>query len=222
MADDTNPIFMRIRIKTGKGQTELSTVLYIKANVKPEGQSRTFRISERFVEAYRAQHPADEIVTLDLYKDGIDFLSAEAVAVHRPSPEYGRNHPILRYAYQFLDADKYIFAEPLWNLGVPAILKAYIDYISVTTVTFKYTAEGPVGLCAGKKAVNITTRGGEYSTGDFAAWEMGDRYLRTILGFLGVTDFTTISADGLDVIGQDVDALVEAATQKALNFAKEF
>lgn len=92
----------------------------------------------------------------------------------------------------------------------------------MTTVTFKYTAEGPVGLCTGKKAVNITTRGGEYSTGSFAAWEMGDRYLRTILGFLGVTDFTTISADGLDVIGQDVDALVEAATQKALNFAKQF
>lgn len=51
-------------------------------------------------------------------------------------------YPILKYAYQFLDADKYIIASPLWNLGIPAILKAYIDYICITGITFKYTSVG--------------------------------------------------------------------------------
>ena len=200
----------------------MNTVLYIKANAKPEGASRTFRISDPFIEAYKKINPDDKIITLDLYKDGINFLSEEGVMMHQPAPGEGRNHPILKYAYQFLEADKYVFAEPLWNLGIPAILKAYIDYISVNSITFEYTAEGPVGLCKGKKAVNITARGGEYSEGMFAQWEMGDKYLRTILGFLGITDFTTISADKLDMIGQDIEDIVGKAIEKANELANNF
>jgi len=200
----------------------MSTVLYIKANAKPEGISRTFRISDKFIETYKENHPEDNIVTLDLYKEDIDFLSEEGVMMHVPKTGEGRNHPILKYAYQFVEADKYVFAEPLWNLSIPAVLKAYLDYICVTTITFKYTAEGPVGLCQGKKVINVTSRGGQYSEGKFAAFEMGDRYLRTILGFLGVTDFTTISAEGLDVVGQDVEAIVGAAIKKAQEAAKNF
>ncbi len=51
----------------------MSSVLYIKANPKPEEQSRTFRISDRFMEVYRQSHPDDQIVTLDLYKDASIF-----------------------------------------------------------------------------------------------------------------------------------------------------
>lgn len=197
-------------------------VLYIKANAKPEGLSRTFKISDAFIESYKKDHPEDEIITLDLYKEGINFLSEEGVTLHRPAPGEGKNHPILKYAYQFAEADKYVFAEPLWNLGVPAILKAYIDYICVTSITFKYTAEGPVGLCTGKKAVNITTRGGFYSSGPFGEMEMGDKYLKTVLGFMGITDYTTIAGEMLDVIGQDVDALLSIEIQKAQDIAKNF
>lgn len=142
--------------------------------------------------------------------------------LHRPTPGEGKDHPVLKYAYQFLEADKYVFAEPLWNLSIPAILKAYIDYICVTGITFKYTEQGPVGLCQGKKAVNITTRGGEYSEEPFASWEMGDKYLKTILGFLGITDFTTIAANKLDVIGEDVEAIVNKAIKEAEELAKNF
>lgn len=200
----------------------MSKLLYVKANVKNEGESRTFMISERFMEVYRQEHPEDEIITLDLYKEGIDFLSQEGVSMHRPKPGEGKDHPILKYAYQFLEADKYVFAEPLWNLGIPAILKAYFDYICVTGITFKYTAEGPVGLCQGRKAVNITARGGQYSEGPFAEFEMGDRYIRTLLRFLGITDYTTISAENLDVIGMDVEAIVGKAIEEAVLLAKRF
>lgn len=200
----------------------MSKILYIKANAKPEGESRTFRISDEFVKEYQKLHSDDEIIILDLYKEGINFLTEEGITMHRPAPGEGKDHPVLKYAYQFVEADKYIFAEPLWNLGIPAILKAYIDYICVTSITFKYTAEGAVGLCQGKKAVNITTRGGDYSSGFAAELEMGDKYLKTILGFMGVTDYTTIAANQMDVIGQDVDALVAKAIDDAKKIAKEF
>lgn len=201
----------------------MSKVLYIKANARPDGISRTYQISNKFIESYKVIHPNDEIITLDLYAEGIKFLPQEGLSdLHQPKPGEGMDHPILKYAFQFLNADKYVIAEPMWNLSIPAILKAYIDYICVTGITFKYTAEGPVGLCKGKKAMNIVTRGGEYSTEPFRSVEMGDRYLRTILAFLGIEDFTTISADKLDVIGQDVDTIIQNAIKIAQEKAKAF
>jgi len=201
----------------------MNKVLYIKANARPDGISRTYRISESFISAYKESHPGDEIITLDLYKEGINFLpQGELNDLHRPKEGEGKDHPILKYAFQFLEADKYVIAEPLWNLSIPAILKAYIDYITVTGITFKYTASGPVGLCQGKKAVNITSRGGAYSVEPMSNFEMGDRYLRTILGFLGITDFTTIAAEGMDVIGADTEAIIQNAIKDAQIKAAEF
>lgn len=201
----------------------MSKVLYIKANVKPEGQSRTFKISDSFLEEYKKNNPNDEIITLDLYNENINFLKGEDLgAVFGSKDENSKNHPILKYAYQFAEVDKYIVAAPMWNLNIPAILKAYIDYVSVTGITFKYTANGPVGLCEGKKAVHIVSRGGAYSEGPASAVEMGDRYLKTIFGFFGITDFTTIAADNLDVIGEDVEAIVQNAIKNAQKIAKEF
>jgi FMN-dependent NADH-azoreductase len=200
----------------------MSKLLYVKANPKNDTDSRTFRISESFIEMYKNLHPKDEIITLDLYKGNVDFLSIESVNMHKPAPGQYRDHPVLKYAYQFAEADKYVFAEPLWNLGIPAILKAYIDYISVTGITFTYTAEGPKGLCSNKKAVNITSRGGAYSEGYMATLEMGDKYLRTILGFLGICDFTTIAAEMLDVIGVNVEDILNKTIDQAKEIATSF
>lgn len=201
----------------------MSKVLYIKANAKPEGASRTFRVSDSFIEDYKQNNPNDEIITLDLYEEKINFLRTDDInTVFGSKTEESRNHPILKYAYQFADADKFVIAAPMWNLSIPAILKAYIDYICVTGITFRYTAEGPVGLCTGKKAIHIVARGGEYSAEPYSNFEMGDRYLRTILGFLGITDFTTVSADNLDIMGQDVDAVVGKAINDAREKAKSF
>lgn len=200
----------------------MSKVLYIKANAKLEGESRTFAISDKFIEEYKKHNPSDEIITLDLYKEGIEFLPVGQLnQLHAPKPG-DINHPVLKYAFQFLEADKCVIAEPLWNLSIPAILKAYIDYICVTGITFKYTENGPVGLCSGKKVINITTRGGKYSEDKLKDIEMGDKYLRTILGFLGVNDFTTVSAEELDVIGNDVQSIIKTATEKAILIAKTF
>ena len=201
----------------------MSKVLYIKANIKPEGQSRTFKISDKFVEEYKKQNPEDEIITLDLYKENINFLNGEDLeAIYGPKNDDSKNHPVLKYAYEFAQADKYIIAAPMWNLSTPSILNAYMDYVSVTGITFKYTERGPVGLCSGKKAIHIVSRGGKYSEGPAAMLEMGDRYLKSIFAFFGITDFTSIVAEGLDIIGQDVESIIEDKIKEAKEVAKEF
>jgi FMN-dependent NADH-azoreductase len=204
-------------------EENMNKVLYIKANAKPYGESRTFKISDKFVEEYMRNNPEDEIITLDLYEEGIKPLSTEDIDIlFGPKTDDIKNHSLLKYVYQFIDVDKYIIAEPLWNLGIPAILKAYIDYICVIGITFKYTEMGPIGLCENKKAINITTRGGEYSIEPFSSYEMGDKYLRTIFGFLGISDFSTIAADELDVENSDIDAILSNALKEATEFAKTF
>ncbi len=198
----------------------MSKVLYIKANAKPEGQSRTFKISDSFIDEYKKINPGDEITTLDLYKENINFLKGEDLGtVFGPKNEESRNHPILKYAYQFAEADKYVIAAPMWNLSVPSILKAYIDYISIVGISFKYTAEGAVGLLENKKAVYVASRGGSYAE---TPYEMDGIYLRGILGFFGVKDIQTIAAEKLDVQGQDVEKIVGEVINKAKEIAKSF
>lgn len=198
----------------------MNKVLYIKANLKPEGESRTFKVSDAFIEDYKKQNPNDEVITLDLYEEGIDFLRPQDLGdIFGPKTEDSKNHPVLKYAYQFAEADKYIIAAPMWNLSIPAILKAYIDYVSVTGITFKYTAEGPVGLCKNKKAVHIVSRGGEY--GD-APYEMGDRYLKTILAFFGVQDVQTLAVENVDVMGIDVEQKLNDAIKQGQEIVKNF
>jgi FMN-dependent NADH-azoreductase len=198
----------------------MATVLYIKANPKSDSESRTFQVSERFIAAYRQAHPGDLITTLDLYKENIQSLSHEEVARTHFSADL--DDPFFRYSHQFHDADKYIFAAPFWNLGIPGILKSYLDRIMIVGITFRYTEQGPLGLCSGKKAVHITSRGGVYSQEPYSGYEMADRYLRTLLGFLGVCHISTIAAEGLDLVGADVSAILTRAKREAEEKAKSF
>jgi len=200
----------------------MSKLLYIHANVKPIGESRTLRISESFIEAYKASHPEDEVIDLDLYKENIGFLDATFVEMHGGNSELTRKDPLLKYAYQFLDSDKIVIAAPFWNLSFPAIIKAYLDYIMVSGITFKYTSQGPVGQCQGKKAVHIVTRGGAYTEGPTAAFELGDRYIKTIFGFLGFSEYSTIAVENMDRSSTDVEAVLKDAINNARNKAREF
>ncbi|EHI99813.1 FMN-dependent NADH-azoreductase [Clostridium sp. DL-VIII] len=198
----------------------MSKVLYIKVNNKPEGQSRTFKISDKFIEEYRKNNPNDEIVTLDLYKEKIDFLKGEDLGtIFGPKNEQSRNHPVLKYTYEFAEADKYVIASPMWNLNIPSILKAYIDYVSVVGITFKYTEQGPIGLLENKKALHIASRGGAYSG---TPYEMDGIYLRNILSFFGINDVKTIAAEKLDVAGEDIDKILQDAINEACEIAKDF
>ncbi|WP_315073466.1 FMN-dependent NADH-azoreductase [uncultured Clostridium sp.] len=198
----------------------MSKVLYIKANNKPEGQSRTFKVSDNFIEEYRKNNPNDEIVTLDLYKEKIEFLKGEDLGtIFGAKNEQSRNHPVLKYTYQFAEADKYVIASPMWNLNIPAILKAYIDYVSVVGITFKYTEQGPVGLLDNKKALYIAARGGAYLG---TPYEMDGIYLRSILNFFGIKDVKTIAAEKLDVAGENVDKILQDAIDEARKIAKDF
>ncbi|MBL0729104.1 FMN-dependent NADH-azoreductase [Piscinibacter sp. HJYY11] len=108
-------------------------------------------------------------------------------------------------------ADVVVLGVPMYNFGVPAALKNWIDAIARAGVTFKYTDKGPVGLLTGKKVYIALARGGIYR--DTPA-DSQVPYLKAVLGFLGMTDVTFFYAEGL-AMGPEAEkkALASAAAQ---------
>jgi FMN-dependent NADH-azoreductase len=85
----------------------------------------------------------------------------------------------------------------MYNLSVSSSLKAWIDHVARAGVTFKYTEKGPVGLVTVRKAYVFTARGGIYSSGPGKLMDFHETYLRSVLGFLGITDVTFVHTEGL-------------------------
>jgi FMN-dependent NADH-azoreductase len=108
-------------------------------------------------------------------------------------------------------ADVVVLGVPMYNFGVPAALKNWIDAIARAKVTFQYTANGPEGLLKGKKVYVALTRGGQYR--DTSA-DTQVPYLKTVLGFLGMTDVQFVYAEGLAMGPQaEQQALASAQAQ---------
>jgi FMN-dependent NADH-azoreductase len=110
-------------------------------------------------------------------------------------------------------ADVVVLGVPMYNFGVPAQLKNWIDAISRAKVTFQYTANGPEGLLKGKKVYIALTRGGQYRN---TPADTQVPYLKMVLSFLGMTDIQFVYAEGL-AMGPEAEqqALASARTQIA-------
>ncbi|MBT2755911.1 FMN-dependent NADH-azoreductase [Mesobacillus foraminis] len=211
----------------------MATVLYITANPKEIQESFGLSVGEEFINAYREEHPNDEVVRLDLYKMTVPHIDTDVfngwgkLQQGKAFDELNEEEKtkvslISQLTDQFVAADKYVFVTPMWNLSAPPMLKAYIDNIAIAGKTFKYTAEGPVGLLTDKKALHIQARGGFYSEGPAAELEFGDRYLRAILSFMGVPSIETIAVEGMAATPDKADEIKQNAIEKAKQQAKEF
>jgi FMN-dependent NADH-azoreductase len=112
---------------------------------------------------------------------------------------------------EFLAADIVVIGAPMYNFSVPSQLKAWIDRIAVAGKTFRYTESGPQGLAGGKRLIVVSSRGGVYSSGPAAGMDFQETYLRTVFGFLGVTDIEFIRAEGVNLSAEHKTNAVAAA-----------
>lgn len=110
-------------------------------------------------------------------------------------------------------ADTLVIAAPIYNFGIPAALKAWVDLIARARKTFRYTETGPVGLLTGKKAYIVMASGG---TAVGSEMDFASGYLRHILGFVGITDVLIVAADQLMI---DADAALAKANAHIENLS---
>ncbi|MFD2369513.1 FMN-dependent NADH-azoreductase [Brevibacillus sp. GCM10020057] len=208
----------------------MSKVLLIKANDRPVEQAVSVKLYEAFAKSYKETHANDEVIELDLFAEnlpyyGNDLLTAMYKAgngIELSAEEQKGAALVNKYLDQFAAADKVVFAFPMWNFTVPAVLHTYMDYLSQAGKTFKYTAEGPVGLMGGKKVALLSARGGVYSEGPMAAIEMANKYVRTLLGFWGISDITEVIVEGHNQFPDKAQALIQEGIAKAAKLAETF
>ena len=191
--------------------------------------SASRQLTASIVEAFRKAEPGVEIIRRDLVEQPLDHLTGELLQVvkfrnldglnARQRAELEQTDALVD---EFLAADVVVIGAPMYNFSVPTQLKAWIDRIAQAGRTFRYTENGPVGLAGGKKVVIASSRGGVYSTSDtMRALDHQESFLRTVLGFMGVTDVTVIRAEGvgmgpearakaLDAAGREIEELFVA------------
>ncbi|UFJ42619.1 FMN-dependent NADH-azoreductase [Brevibacillus humidisoli] len=211
----------------------MAKVLYITANPKSEEQSYSLSVGRAFLEAYRAESPNDQLIELDLYQTEIPDIDTDVFSgwgklqqgkafEELSADEKSKVARINELTEQFISADKYVFVTPMWNFSVPPRMKKYIDTICIAGKTFKYTAEGSVGLLTDKKAVHIQARGGVYSEGPAIEFEFGDRYIRAIFSFIGITDAESIIVEGMAQMPDKAETIKQNAIAQAKEVAKRF
>jgi Acyl carrier protein phosphodiesterase len=225
--------FIKNILKNKKESVKMSKVLYITANPKSKEDSYSLSVGSAFIDAYKKANPNDEILTVDLYKTEVPLIDEVVFSAwgklaqgnsfeQLTSEEQNKVAAMNNILEQFISADKYVFVTPLWNFTVPPKMKAYLDNICIAGKTFKYTENGPVGLLTDKKAVHIQARGGVYSSGPAADLEMGDRYINTILGFIGINDKESIIVEGVSAAPDKAAEIKASAVAKAEEVAKIF
>ena len=180
-------------------------LLLINACARPD--SRTLPLALR-----AARRISDDITRLDLYSEQLAPLDNEAVTKRSALIAQGDfSDEMFRFAKQFREADAVVIAAPYWDLSFPSILKCYVEAICVNDLTFRFTEDGTaLGLCRAKKLVYVTTAGGFIPEDNF-----GYDYIRRLCAdFFGIPDTLCVKAEGLDIYGADVDAILRAAEAK--------
>ncbi|MEK4880035.1 MULTISPECIES: FMN-dependent NADH-azoreductase [Paenibacillus] len=211
----------------------MTKVLFITANPNDENRSFSMAVGKAFIETYKETNPTNEIVTLDLFKEDIPNIDADVFSgweklragqqIDTLSTEelakVGRLNEILD---QFISTDKMIFVTPMWNFSFPSVVKAYIDAVAVPGKTFRYTETGAIGLLHGKKVLHIQARGDFYSEGHLADEELGDRYLKHIMNFMGITEYEGLFIEGHAKMPNKAEEIKAAGIERAKQLARNF
>jgi FMN-dependent NADH-azoreductase len=195
------------------------------------GRSVSRELTAAFANQWKASHPDGRIIERDLNSTIIPPINAEWVgAAYTPeAARTAQQKKLLSLSDSLLaeleQADEYVIGVPMHNFGVPSVLKLWIDQIARVGRTFAYGEKGPKGLITGKKATFIIATGGIYDARTrMASFDFVEPYLRSVFGFLGVTDATFLTAGGTAVLnqGQDRNAFLAPHLQAVQTHAQTF
>lgn len=183
-------------------------------------QSVTRMLTYEYVKAWKSSHLDGTVMYRDLGHHPVPHVNEQWIAAAYTPPE--QRTPELVSALQtseilvdeVLAADTCIFGILMYNFSVPSTFKAYIDQVVRVGRTFAVDANGFRGLAGGKKIVVITARGGNFRPGTpFAAYDHQEPYLRTVFGFMGITDVEFIHADRLNPITSNAATRSQSITE---------
>ena len=193
----------------------MKTLLYVDCCIRRE-QSRTRKLAESFLGNLPKGWRVEKVVLMDepllpLMEGGFaqrDELLQRGDFTHRR----------FDYAWQFQRADAILIAAPFYDLSIPALLKVYIENVSVDGITFLCDADGLRGNCRAESMTFLTSRGGFYEN---SPDEMGSRYMEALCGFFGTGTYRCVAADGVDMDPAQTPEILAEACERAAQAARE-
>ena len=186
------------------------TILHIDASARFEG-SVSRALSQSLVEALSS--PETSVIQRDIGAAPLPIITGDWVGANFTPDDQRSDAQKETLALsgnliaELEAADTIVFGVPIYNFGVPATFKAWVDLVARARKTFKYSESGPVGLLEGKSAYVVIASGGTESGSEI---DFATPYVRHVLGFLGIHDVTVIAADQLMATGDDKIAAARA------------
>lgn len=185
-------------------------ILFVNSCVRDE-ESRTLELADVLIDQLSKRNPEANIESVNLMDEDVQYLNKkmlnERVAL---TSKRDFSNKMFRYAQTFANADLIIIAAPYWDLSFPAVLKAYFEQVTVNGIVFRYNENGmPVGLCKADRLLYVTTSGGYIGNMNY-----GYDYVKALCSMYGIKETRCITAEGLDIIGNDVSALLKDAKAK--------
>jgi len=197
----------------------MSTLLHLDSSARTSG-SISRQLTASFAEQWQAKNPGGKIIHRDLASDALPHIT-EALLGAYFTPAENRNAQQAELIKQsdalvdeLLSVDTLVIGVPMYNFAPPSTLKTWIDHVFRAGRTFRYTENGPVGLVTGKKAIVILTRGGKYSEGPMEALDFQGKYIKSALGFIGITDVELVVAEGVSMGEEAIKQSVASAQEK--------
>jgi len=210
----------------------MSRILYVKGS--PRGaRSHSLAVADQFIEAYRKMDVDAEIMIHDVFKmdlppmDG-HTLSAKYNIMHGQNSSREEQVSWMKVEAvikEFVEAEKFVFAVPMWNFGIPYKLKQYLDVIIQPGYTFSFSpGQGYSGLVKGKPAFIAYASGGEYSPGTPGeGLDHCRNYVNLALSFMGITDVRQVAVEPtLEKGPEEAARRQEAGIERARQMAREF
>lgn len=180
----------------------MDKILFINACVRP--CSRTLELAKTLLQRLKG-----EILEVRLQEMPMAALDLNGLEKRDQAAQKNDfSDPVFAVAKQFAAADIVVIAAPYWDLMFPAVLKTYLENIAVSGITFWYSEDGrPVSLCKVKALYYVTTAGGLIGQNDF-----GFSYVKALAqSFFGINEIHRYAAEGLDIFGAEVDAIMRKA-----------
>jgi FMN-dependent NADH-azoreductase len=202
-----------------KKNTNMKNILLVESS--PRGSdSYSHQAARSIVNELQARNPGTKVVVRDLGQDppphvGLAFISGMYAAPEQRTADQAKSLALSDSLIdEVLAAETIVIAVPMHNFGVSSRLKAWIDHVVRAGRTFSYGANGPQGLLKDKRAIVVLASGGVYSNERMKTFDFAEPYLRTILGFIGITDVDVVRVEGVanSAIGSE-KALAAASVQ---------
>lgn len=195
---------------------EKKTLLVVDSCIRDPKLSRSYQLCQMFLQALGDRY---DVQTITLKDENLrPYLETDINRRNELLQKGQLQDPMFRYARQFAAADRIVIAAPYWENTFPSLLRVYLEHVSASEICFGYEDNHSVGKCKAKKLLYITSVGGFPPHGKLLAVD----FLQDLCNMYGIPSVLSLSAEGLDIQGNDPEQILADCMPRVQALAADF